>query len=478
MRTGILLSLTRIWMSICGLGITVAAVYFASPVDFGQFAIASSIGLFFCMLLGSGTHERVLARLVDPVEAHAFASVTGIAFAAVLCGLAVVSDRSGTPVMTLTFLAYAVNCLGWGSSNTADAMAIRDGQATKILVSNGLGDTVNLIISVAGLCTGFGVMALATAKLLQSIVQYTSFSVLVGRPLLPAFRLGNVRYHLEGFATYMLPRTSNWAESYAADLFIGSLLSAVAAGQFRLAARFSSAFQSVILNSLNVVMISEVGRRSMSALKTTWILRIAPQAIVLIGFAGMVFALIVSASLVRLKDGAWTDAAMVVLWISAAIPALVVNGAVVALLTARQSTQRLAGIQIVRLVGGSLGLIAGTFFGTIACAAGRSLANLGLAGGSMWAALRQQRHVRLMVSVLARQSLVGVSIALLGAVVDRTMPGGMSAPVNLLGLLGALIVLQAALTYGQLHTIVREARLFLPGVARLRRQAASPIPHA
>ncbi|GJE31716.1 oligosaccharide flippase family protein [Methylobacterium oxalidis] len=472
MRTGILLSLTRIWMSVCGLGITVAAVTYADPVGFGLFAIATSIGLLFCMVLGSGTHEGVLARTVDPDEAHAFASVTGLVFAAILVLFALASERAGTRVMTLTFLAYAVNCVGWGASNAADALAIRDGRASRILISTGAGDTVNLAVSVAGLVAGYDVYALALAKLAQSVTQYLAFSLTCGRPLLPSLRLRNVRRHAVGFASYSLPRLSGWAESYAADIFIGALLSPVAAGQFRLAARFTAAFQAVILNSLNLVMIAETGRRSAAALKTAWILRTTPLAIVLVGFAGTGFALVVSTSLVRFKGDVWIDAAMIVLWITVATPALVANGAMIALLTSRQAHRRLADIQVSRLLGGTLGLIGGALIGTVASAAGRSLVNLCVTGASLWVVMRRQSHARLLISVLARQSLVAVALAVAGSAVAHAAPGGLAAPLNFAALAGLLLVLQGLLTFPQLRTMWREAAPFRPTAARQRRQLA------
>ncbi|MEA1832103.1 oligosaccharide flippase family protein [Methylobacterium durans] len=472
MRTGILLSLTRIWMSVCGLGITVAAVTYADPAGFGLFAIATSIGLLFCMVLGSGTHEGILARTIDPDEAHAFASVTGLVFAAILALLALASERWGARVMTLTFLAYAVNCVGWGATNAADALSIREGRASRILISNGVGDSVNLAVAVGGLAAGYDVYALALAKLGQSVAQYLAFNVAYGRPLLPSIRLRHVRRHAGSFAAYTLPRLSNWAESYAADIFIGALLSPVAAGQFRLAARFTAAFQAVILNSLNLVMIAETGRRTAAALKTAWILRTTPLAIVLVGFAATAFALVVSTSLVRFKGDLWIDSAMIVLWITAATPALVMNGAVIALLTGRQAHRRLADIQVSRLVGGTIGLIAGATIGTVASAAGRSLANLAVTTASLWIVMRRQSHARLLMSVLARQTIIAVILAIAGSLAAHAVPGGLAAPATVAALFGLLILLQGVLTFPQLRTILREATPFRPTAARQRRQFA------
>lgn len=457
MRTGILLSLARIWMSLCGLGITIAALSFTDPATFGLFAIASSVGLLFCMLLGSGSYEMTLARTVDPAEAHAFASTTGLVFAGLLGLLALAADRAGMPVMTLTFLAYAVNCVGWGAINTADAIAVRDGHAHRILIANGAGDTVNLAVAVAGLLAGLGIEALILAKLAQSIVQYSAFCAAGGRWPLPSLRQRNVRSGIGAFGAYLLPRMSGWAESYAADLFIGALLSPAASGQFRLAARFTSAFQSVILNSLNLVMIAEIGKRASDALKTSWMLRITPQAVVVAGLASTAFALVVCAALVHFREGAWAEAGLVVLFIAAATPAQVVGGAVIALLTGRQAHRRLADIQVLRLLGTTGGLIAGALVSTVASAAGRSIANILVTAATVSAVLQQPSHVRLVVGVLVRQSLVGLAVAGLALALARYMPGGLARPTTLAMLFAAFLALQSLLTFAHLHVAAKEA---------------------
>lgn len=453
-------------MSLCGIATTVAAVSYLDPLVFGLFAVASSIGLFFQQIVGAGVQEAYLGRRIEERGAHAFSTLTGLVSAGLLIALAWAASAMGRPVAAATCLAFSLTVFLWSLATIADARATRDGRGGRIFVAVALGDTAGLIVTVGGILIGWGGYALAAGKLAQGVTHYGAFSVLMGRALLPSFVVEDIRGHGRLFAAYCLPRLSGWADGYAADIIIGALLSPVAAGQFRLAARFAGAFQSIITNSLNVILIAEVGRRTHSALKAARMMRISPNAVVVVGFASVVFSILVAFALARFGGEAWGDSALIVLWLSVATPALVVNGAVIALLTGLDATQRVAKVQVARLAFSTLGLAGGAAFGAAASAGARSLLGaIAMAGCLPFVSRRRQ--ARRMLSPLTRQTAVALVVALLGARLSTALDGlGHGSSVT--ALLGTAIILQAGLTFPELLMVARELRSRLARRTRAR----------
>ncbi|MET0257608.1 MAG: oligosaccharide flippase family protein [Methylobacterium sp.] len=467
MRTGLFISLARIWMSLCGIGTTIAALTYLDPLVFGVFAVASSVGLFFQQIVGAGAQEAYLGRQVEEAGAHAFATLTGLISALILTALAWTAWAFGWPVGAATCFAFAISVFLWSLATIADARATREAQGERIFVAVSLGDTAGLVVTVGGILIGWGGYALAAGKLAQGVTHYVSFSILMRQTLRPSFALQDLRGYGRRFAAYSLPRFSGWADGYAADIIIGGLLSPVAAGQFRLAARFAGAFQSIITNSLNVVLIAEIGRRTHLALKAARMMRISPNAVVVVGSASVLFSIVVAFTLSRFGREAWEESAIIVLWLSVATPALVVNGAVVALLTGRDATRRIADIQVVRLVLATLGLAGGAAFGAAASAAARSLLGAVAMVGCMPFVVRRQRQARRIVSPLLRQTAVALATALLGAYLSA-LPDGLGGWTAAATLLSVSLALQVALTFPELRMAAREVRVRLGLYARAR----------
>lgn len=445
-------------MSLCGIGTTIAALSYIDPRDFGLFAVASSIGLFFQQIVGAGAQESFLGRTVDEASAHAFSALTGAVSFVLLVGCAWFGFVFGWPIIGATCLAFAVTVFLWSLVVIADARATREGQGERIFVSVALGDTLSLVVTVAGLVIGWGGYALAAGKLAQGVTHFITFSALMRQAFLPSLALQDIRGYCIRFGAYCLPRLSSWADGYAADLIIGGLLSPVAAGQFRLAARFSSAFQAIITNSLNVVLLAEIGRRSHDALKAARILRISPPAVVVVGFASVAFSVVVAGTLSRFGREGWAEAAIILLWLSVATPTLVVNGAVIAHLTGQASTRRIADVQVARLILSTLGLAAGAAFGAAASAAGRSLLGAAAMVACLPRVIARRRHMRRLASPLLRQTAIALCAALLGAGMAASADG-LGNLRNIAALLCFATVAQLALTLPELLTAAREMRL-------------------
>nr|WP_254803890.1 oligosaccharide flippase family protein [Methylobacterium sp.]USU34674.1 oligosaccharide flippase family protein [Methylobacterium sp.] len=469
MRTGLFISLARIWMSLCGIGTTVAAVSVLDPVAFGVFAVASSVGLFFQQIVGAGAQEAFLGRTVDERGAHAFATLTGLVSVCLLIALAWAASVTGWPLGAATCLVFAITVFLWSLATIADARATREGRGERIFVAVALADTAGLVVAVGGLLVGWGGYALAAGKLAQGVTHYVAFSLLMRQVLAPSLALRDLRGYGRRFAAFSLPRFSGWADGYAADLVIGGLLSPAAAGQFRLASRFAGAFQSIVTNSLNVILLAEVGRRTHPALKAARMMRVSPSAVVLVGFAVTIFSILVSFALARFGRGAWEDAAVIVLWLAVATPALVVNGAVTALLTGQDATRRIVNVQVVRLALATLGMTAGAAVSATASAAARSLLSALAMVGCVPFVTRRRGQRRRMLSPLLRQTAVILATVLVAQSLTA-VPGGLGGWTSLVILLSVGLGLQAALTFPELVTTAREAR----AQWALRRPATAP----
>lgn len=457
MRAGLFISAARIWMSLCGVGATVAALWFLDPQTFGVYAVASSIGLFFFQFVSAGAQEAYLGGLIAQRDAHAFSTLTGFVAAGLLAAAAAVAGELGSPLAAATLGVFGVSSVLQGLAQIPDARATREGRGERIFVAVAFGDTVSLVATVAGLMAGWGGYALAFGKLAQQVAYYAAFSALMRELFLPLFSFANLPAHCRRFSAYALPRLSGWADGYAADIVIGALLSPVAAGQFRLAARFSAAFQAIVTNSLNVVLLAEVGKRAHQALKAARVMRVSPVTIVLAGFVSVGFSIVVAAALARFGKDGWSDAATIVLWLGVATPALVLNGALIALLTGHDATRLLASVQIARLVASNLGMTAGAAIGPAWAAAGRSLLTVAVAAGSTPRALRARAQTRRLVSPLLRQSAVALGVAVLGALLAKTSDGIGSIP-HVAALIGFALALQAALTFPELKRAGAETR--------------------
>lgn len=405
--TGLIIA--RAWSSFCGLATLVVVGTFLTPVEFGTFALASSISMLPTLLVGAGFYERTLTRMEGPTAwatAYWCSAVSGLAamliILAIAGGLTLLSYDLA--VVTLLVPLSLVPTL-WGLTVIHEASVVRDGSGGSLVLVFVMAETMGFALLLIALACGYQSGALVAAKLCACAVSAIGFRLASKRSVLAGFSLSSARENLR-FATDILSnRFVGWLDGYGVDLLIAGVLSAGGLGLYRMGSRLYLAGGSVFIHAPGIAHNATAGRAAqaggarLAAITARYVTLQAALALPV--FAGLAASATVLVELFLRPE--WRGAGTVTAILCLAAPGWVLYNAVSAVLLAQGRSRQLLLCSLASAIIGSLSVAAGAFSGPSGIAAARSIAALALAALMVVLFLRIEtlRRSKLLLTVLA-----------------------------------------------------------------------------
>lgn len=249
MRSGVWVILSRIISQIAQFLMILAAARFMQPADFGVFALISAVSVGLTRVSEAGWRELVMSSVEDRTSAYAnsLALLCGLAtsgLGSLVAGVLFLKGYSFAAAVTMELLAVWV--LLTTLCATQAGILVKRGKLQPLAKMQVFGEGAGLVVGIAVLASGGGILGLGAAKLMsQSVILVGSIAVSRW------FALGWIggaqgaeayRFSLKILATRLIA----YGQDNVALFTIGALVGPAAAGLFRAASRLSGALSEVV----------------------------------------------------------------------------------------------------------------------------------------------------------------------------------------------------------------------------------------
>ena len=221
-----------------------------SPADFGVFAIVSACAMLLLRLAEAGWPEFIMSWRGDEVVPRQVLTIACLAgVGSMIAGLivtAILWMLGSAPDLVLLAGLFALWIMLATISAALTGVLIWQNKLKQSALVYLIGELTGLVVAVAALYAGFGVLALIYGRLAHQIVQLAS-SLMFCR-MRPAARIeGSVWREVRSFCMHILAsRVVSNIRMYASTFIIGGFLGPAAVGYFRAAQRLVAAFGEII----------------------------------------------------------------------------------------------------------------------------------------------------------------------------------------------------------------------------------------
>lgn len=257
--------LSRAANQVVALGLTLVAVRFLSPEQFGVFALASIAITVIRTLLYSGPFEHLL-KASSAAEQSSEALVSNLVIVALLsavaAGLAMLLSLWGIggDIALLLLILVPSNFVA-AFSAWQEALILRTGRLTAYYILTFLAELLSTLVAVLLFLAQWGLYALVAQVYLRSIL-IALFYRLLQRPVL-SDRFSAVM--MRRMLLWSLPRygsiSLNLTSTYAVDLLLGAFLSPAATGIYRAGNRLVTAVSDIFSQPTRMFTLSLISKR-------------------------------------------------------------------------------------------------------------------------------------------------------------------------------------------------------------------------
>lgn len=247
------------------LGLTLVAIRFLDPTQFGVFALASIAITIIRTLLYSGTFEHLL-KAESATGESTEALVSNLALVAVLSAFAAglaLSLRAfgqGQEIALLLLVLIPSNFVA-AFGAWQEALLLRSGRLTAYYLLTFVAELLSTLAAVAMFVTGYGLMALVAQIYLRNGL-ICLFYLLLQRPVLSDRFSAKVLRQVLGWS---VPRYGsvmlNMSSTFSVDLLLGAFLSPAATGVYRASNRIVTAVADVFNQPTRMISLSMVSKR-------------------------------------------------------------------------------------------------------------------------------------------------------------------------------------------------------------------------
>ncbi|WAJ29166.1 oligosaccharide flippase family protein [Antarcticirhabdus aurantiaca] len=320
--------------------LTLVAIRYLSPAEFGAFALASIAVTVIRTLLYSGAFEYLL-KAPSARQASTETLVFNVLLVTVLNLLVLgglwLADSLGyagdiTSLLLILVPSNFIAALGaWQES-----LLLRSNRLTPYYMLTFAAELLSMLVAVAMFATGFGLLALVGQIYARNIL-IAAFYLALQRPVFSE-RFSTTA--LRAMTLWSLPRygsiSLNMTSTYAVDLLLGIFMSPAATGIYRASSRLVTAVADIFNQPTRIISMTMISRNVAAGrpVTSTWTLIFAVAAVV--GLSALAGLGSVSGLLVPVLMGPeWSAAAPVVavlcvarafmLFDSAMMPALVAH---------------------------------------------------------------------------------------------------------------------------------------------------------
>lgn len=338
-----------------------------APETLGSFVLAFAAIELLRLLVRAGWREAVLldasGEATPTILALALASGLAAQPVAIAAALAA-SHLSGTPGLAPALALLGLSVLPLGAAAVWEGTLLRRGAADRAAHPLIAAEIAQSAAAALLLAAGWGILALATARVLRAAVLAAGLAIAAGRPHALALDIDRARPLLPVSRHVTLAALAGLAGTSGADLVVGLVLGPAAVALYRIAARIAGAVAEVVTETTRVLAWSSLAGRG--AIAPPAVAELFDRAFVLTlpVFAGL--ALTAAPLIETVLGPSWSDAAPVLALLAIArlltVP-VVLAAPVLASHGRTRALPRLAGLLaatglVATLVAGRHGLVA------------------------------------------------------------------------------------------------------------------------
>lgn len=239
----------RVTAQVSQLIVFVAAARILGPAEFGFFALVSAAAILFLRVAEMGWAQYIMSWAGDnivPRQVLLLAIISGL----LLAGAGALAGASlrlfGFSALTAHLAILFAVWVGLAATSSAQkGMMIWQDKLKFSALSEGVGELAGLLVAMAALLSGQGVLSLVYGRLaFQAVHLLISFSATRLSPLL-GLRGAELRKALEFSTQVFLARIGINIRLYAATFIIGGFLGPAAVGYYRAADRLIGALAEI-----------------------------------------------------------------------------------------------------------------------------------------------------------------------------------------------------------------------------------------
>jgi O-antigen/teichoic acid export membrane protein len=372
-------------MSLCAFGTFIVIGQSLTPVEFGLFALASSISVLPVSLVGAGFYERTMTGGDDSHEwqtAYWCTAIMGaIGCAAIVALASIIHLHAPDSGLVPLLIPLSLWSLLWGLSAIHEAVLIGGGKGARVAAVLITAETVGFLSLIAALAWGLGITSLVLARLTNALATWIGYAAAASTPVPYGFARAKVQKMLSYSADIVASRLVGWVDSYGSDVVIAGVLSAGGLGIYRMGTRLFMAIGGVVIGAPGIAQIASAGnaaKRSGARLSVVTARYITLHAgLALPIFAGLAASAAAIVEIVLKPE--WASAAGVTALISLSAPGSIVASATSAVLLARQESRRLLYFNTLAAFAGVLAIFIGAFGGPMGIAVAKSLIGMAFA---------------------------------------------------------------------------------------------------
>ncbi|WP_293866547.1 lipopolysaccharide biosynthesis protein [uncultured Alsobacter sp.] len=420
--------------------------------QFGLMAMATTVlsvvGIFRDFGLAAACIQREHLSQDDRDELFFLSIiVAGLSFAFVVVAAPLFARLYGETDLVPILIASSVSYLAWGLQAQHAANLRRQMHFRPILVAEGCGVVMGLVVGAWVAFVRQDVWALVATNLTQAVV--TAILMFAAHPWLPGAwrRPSHLREYLLFGRDYMSHGLLNYLSGNWGQIVLGIRMGAVDLGYFNRAQQISAFPQTLLLNPLQEVSTPMLSRQQedKDRYHATYIELLRRATLVMFPIA--ILLPILAVDVVQfLLGGGWEEAGRVLGWLA---PTLAAQGVVMAAQVGLLSMGRVAEMRNFGLLDSALKLmasLAGLHFGTVGVAAGMSIASLLVAAPvGLWIVSRRGPSFGTQAAVVRDSALAAMAAGLAALAVSSSVHAMIpSAFLRLVAITGCAMIPAAA----------------------------------
>ncbi|NWG45609.1 MAG: oligosaccharide flippase family protein [Alphaproteobacteria bacterium] len=248
---------SRVTAQLSGMVLLIVAGRILGAEALGSYLLVAAIAEFIRRLGRAGWREYVLATAHEPGAADMAFWCSVIAGA--LCALAGALGAIGLglggvdPVYAWALFLLTATLLLGGATMIFEARLVHRGRVDRSSQIAIAGDTAGMIVGVAALLSGYGILSLVLARLALAVTCFAGMALVDRwRPLL-LWERARLPQILSFSTNILASRLVNFANTYGADFIIALFLGPAGVGYFRTGLRIAGAVQELVSEAMNML---------------------------------------------------------------------------------------------------------------------------------------------------------------------------------------------------------------------------------
>lgn len=246
--------------------VTLLAIRFLNPEEFGSFAVASAFLILARNFLYTGPFEFLLKSKMFEADAAPCLVANTIVTAVVCAGsvpVAYLISLSSEDPRVVTLLLWLIpGCLIASYSAWLESMIYRAGKLASYYFATIMVELVGAVIVVACFYAGIGLMSLVIYGLVRSVMLAFLYRLIITPPTLHRPTWTDIRRVLAWSRARYASAVALFSSNYAGDFILAAIYTPGASGLYRASNRIVTAVSDVFAQPLRTMAQSKVSQAS------------------------------------------------------------------------------------------------------------------------------------------------------------------------------------------------------------------------